>query len=136
MSSVLTLMAVAIACGGDETKMESVQARDLVPRAAKPPPVMEAGSEAEQIFSTRCKTCHGEVGAGDGPASMGLSPTPRNFQDVAWQQEVSDEHIANIILFGGAAVGRSPTMPRNPDLSAKPEAVEALVGYVRALGPG
>lgn len=92
-----------------------------------------AVEEAEEIFALRCTTCHGENGAGDGPASKGLSPPPRNFQDPAWQDEVSDEHIANIIQYGGAAVGRSPTMPGNPDLTGKPDVVAALVAHVRGL---
>lgn len=35
--------------------------------------------------------------------------------------------------FGGAAVGRSPSMPGNPDLMSKPEVVAALVAHVRSL---
>jgi hypothetical protein len=46
---------------------------------------------------------------------------------------VSDEHIEKIVMYGGAAVGRSPTMPGNPDLMAKPEVVRALVAHVRGL---
>jgi hypothetical protein len=36
-------------------------------------------------------------------------------------------------MYGGAAVGRSPTMPGNPDLMSKPEVVRALVAHVRGL---
>lgn len=89
--------------------------------------------EAKKIFENRCTPCHGPAGAGDGPASAGLTPRPRNFQDKAWQTAVSDEHIERIISYGGAAVGRSPAMPPNPDLSDKPE-VRALREYIRGLG--
>ncbi|MCB9476716.1 MAG: c-type cytochrome [Deltaproteobacteria bacterium] len=64
--------------------------------------------EAANIFDTRCMPCHGAKGAGDGPASKGLTPPPRNFQDSEWQKSVTDEHIEKIIKYGGAAVGKSP----------------------------
>lgn len=31
------------------------------------------------IFQTTCTSCHGQDGKGDGPASAGLNPSPRNF---------------------------------------------------------
>jgi mono/diheme cytochrome c family protein len=96
-------------------------------------PSASAGAEAEKIFSERCVTCHGASGGGDGPASAGLVPKPRNFQDAAWQKSVSDEYLAQIIQYGGAAVGRSAAMPPNPDLMSKPEVVAALAAHVRSL---
>jgi len=92
-----------------------------------------AMSEAQQIFSTRCFTCHGAMGEGDGPGSAALMPKPRNFTDTTWQASVTDDHIAKIIQYGGAAVGKSPTMPGNPDLMGKPEVVQALVAHIRSL---
>jgi hypothetical protein len=82
----------------------------------------------------RCMTCHGARGAGNGPGSAALNPKPRNFQDPEWQDSVDDEHIAKIVMYGGAAVGKSPVMPGNPDLTAKPELVDALVDVIRDLG--
>ena len=134
------------ACGGEDT-----------PEAEAPPPAARAPAEPEpaqpeaaasgapaeatrqaavEIFQTRCTTCHGAGGTGDGPGSAALDPKPRNFQDAEWQASVTDEHIHNIILYGGAAVGRSPAMPSNPDLVAKPEVVDALVAHLRSLGRG
>lgn len=85
------------------------------------------------MFEQRCSTCHGVSGAGDGPASAGLTPRPRNFTDPEWQKSVTDEHIEQIIQYGGAAVGRSPMMPSNPDLTSKPDVVAALRQHVREL---
>lgn len=93
-----------------------------------------ARKEAEELFATRCSTCHGATGQGDGPASAGLTPKPRNYHDKAWQASVTDEHIEKIIKFGGPAVGKSPLMPPNPDLESKPEVVTALRQHVRSLG--
>ncbi len=36
-------------------------------------------AEGEKLFKTNCASCHGENGAGGGPASAGLNPAPRNF---------------------------------------------------------
>jgi hypothetical protein len=74
------------------------------------------------------------TGMGDGPGSAALTPKPRNFHDKDWQASVNDDHIHKIILYGGAAVGRSPMMPGNPDLIAKPEVVKGLVAHIRDLG--
>ncbi len=94
----------------------------------------EARAEAQQIFASRCTPCHGQTGGGDGPASAGLTPPPRNFHDHAWQASVTDAHIERIIQYGGAAVGKSPAMPANPDLNDKPLVVAALREHVRSLG--
>ncbi len=89
---------------------------------------------ANEVFSTRCVTCHGVTGAGDGPASKGLSPHPRNFHDAAWQKSVSNEYITKIICYGGPAVGKSAAMPANPDLTDKGGVVAVLTGKIRSFG--
>jgi mono/diheme cytochrome c family protein len=131
----------ALACGEREAPPAPSPAPASPPAAAAPAPApapaamptAAAADEAKQIFATRCFTCHGMEGAGDGPGSAGLNPKPRNFQDPEWQASVTDEHIQNIVLYGGAAVGKSPTMPSNPDLTSKPDVVNALVAHVRGL---
>lgn len=139
------LLLAALACGGEgeappapsPPAATAPSAAEPAAPAAAPAAIPEsARAEAEQIFETRCVTCHGPQGAGDGPASAGLTPPPRNFQDPAWQASVSDEHIEQIVQYGGAAVGRSAAMPANPDLMSKPEVVAALRAYVRGLAKG
>jgi mono/diheme cytochrome c family protein len=90
-------------------------------------------TQAETIFKTRCSTCHGMDGHGNGPASLTLNPKPRNYTDVTWQRSVTDEHIKETIVKGGAAVGKSPLMAPNPDLADKPAVVEALLHKVRSF---
>lgn len=107
-----------IACGGGEKV-------STLPEAAR--------AEAKQIFSTRCAACHGAEGRGDGAASASLSPKPANFNDGTWQSGVTDGHIDKIIQFGGAAVGKSPSMPGNPDLTSKPDVVAGLREHIRSL---
>ena len=94
-------------------------------------PSATADKEAREIFASRCTPCHGPKGAGDGPVSQGLTPKPRAFTDPTWQKAVTDDHIEQVIQYGGAAVGRSPAMPANPDLMSKPEVVKALRMLIR-----
>jgi mono/diheme cytochrome c family protein len=94
----------------------------------------DAKQQAQEIFAGRCTPCHGAQGKGDGAASKGLTPPPRNFSDPAWQKSVTDDHIEKIIKYGGVAVGKSPAMPANPDLNAKPQVVIELRQIVRGFG--
>lgn len=89
---------------------------------------------AREVFNARCSACHGTSGHGDGPGAAALNPKPRNYTDKAWQASVTDEQIKKTILYGGAAVGKSPIMPASPDLDAKPELVDGLVKIVRGFG--
>src|SRR5512139_2354772 len=93
----------------------------------------EAAAEAKSIFESRCTVCHGLTGKGDGSASAGLTPPPRNLTAPEWQASVTDAYIEQIIKYGGAAVGKSAAMPPNPDLMAKEEVIKALRAYVRGL---
>jgi len=129
--------ALALACGGggeEKSAPASQPAAATRPGPPAPAPAEAAHAAAEEIFSTRCATCHGVSGAGNGPGSAALDPPPRDFRDPTWQASVNDDHLTKIILYGGAAVGRSPAMPSNPDLTSKPDVVAALIAHVRSLG--
>ena len=130
-----------MACGpagetSPPTPPPATPAAPAPPPPATSPPASDAPAaqrEAGLIFSMRCATCHGALGAGDGPGSAGLEPKPRDFRDPAWQASVSDAHLQQIIVGGGPAVGKSALMPPNPDLVGKPEVVAALVVQIRSL---
>lgn len=129
----LLALPLSFACSrGPEAPDSSAPAASPAASAA---PAASAGdrAEAKELFATRCTPCHGPIGAGDGPASAGLTPKPRNLSDHAWQATVTDGHIETIIQYGGAAVAKSPAMPPNPDLVAKPAVVSALREHVRGL---
>jgi mono/diheme cytochrome c family protein len=141
VSAALLAIAACEPSGSPDKDTGTAPAAATPPAApAAPAPAAPAAAsasardEALQIFQTRCVTCHGPQGEGNGPGSAGLTPPPRNFRDPAWQTSVTDEHIEQIIQYGGAAVGRSPAMPANPDLTSKPEVVAALRAHVRSLG--
>ena len=140
MAAVLGFASGGVGCGQEKeapapTEIAKPSSAPTTAPAAAPTKSSDAArAEAQQIFATRCTPCHGATGGGDGPASSGLTPPPRNFHDKAWQSAVTDDHIEQIIQYGGAAVGKSPAMPSNPDLTSKPEVVAALREYVRSLG--
>jgi mono/diheme cytochrome c family protein len=134
--AVATGVAVVMGLGCGSEEPQAPAKSPAMPEASPQPggpDVASAESEAREIFESRCVTCHGARGGGDGPASKGLTPPPRNFQDPAWQASVDDAHIEKIIKYGGAAVGRSAAMPANPDLTAKPQVVAALRALIRGL---
>jgi len=91
-------------------------------------------AQAQVMFTSRCATCHGPEGRGNGPAALTLTPKPRNYHDKEWQAKVTDEDIKKTITYGGAAVGKSPIMPASPDLDSKPEVVAGLVVMIRNFG--
>ncbi len=121
----------ALGCGKSDNPRAQ---KKTEPAAGAAAPAGEAVAAADQIFAQRCTPCHGPTGAGDGPASQSLNPHPRNFHDKSWQTSVNDEHIMKIVQYGGAAVGKSPGMPANPDLQDKPQVVQALAKKVRGFG--
>lgn len=125
----VALLVLMAACGGGAGDKES---EEHEAKAVKISP--EVRQEAQQTFLNRCGVCHGKEGRGDGPGAAGLTPTPRNYHDQAWQASVTDEQIEKTIVYGGAAVGKSPAMVANPDLGSKPELVAALREIVRGFG--
>jgi len=120
--AVLPVLFFTIACGGQGAESGSP------PSAAE-----EALRQGRQTFMSRCSACHGADGVGNGPGAASLSPKPRNLRDPAWQDHTSDEDIRKIIVSGGAAVGRSPSMPGAPDLADDAAAIDGLVKFIRSL---
>lgn len=120
----------------EQTPSSETQAQQATPEAVAENDPAQAASTAKTTFSAKCVVCHGSVGLGDGPGAAALTPKPRAFSDAAWQDSVADEQISKTIIEGGAAVGKSPNMPPNPELADKPEVVKALVSIVRAFKKG
>ena len=83
--------------------------------------------EGEGLFTQRCASCHGVVGASDGTLARSLTKLPPEIGTVAWQVERSDEQIA-IVVHDGIA---GSAMPPSRDLSA--EQVASVVAYIRSL---
>ena len=117
--TVIALLALLAACSKKESAGVTASQAVVTP-------------QAQEMFTMRCVPCHGATGHGDGPGAAALNPKPRNYTDTTWQKSITDDQIRKTILYGGAAVGKSPLMPANPDLDGKPE-LDGLVAIVRGF---
>ncbi len=80
------------------------------------------------LFAAQCTSCHGDGGAGNGPAAAGLNPKPRNFTvGEGWKNGRKGSQI-----FGTLTKGLN-TMPAFGSLPSEDR--WALAHYVRTLGP-
>lgn len=124
----LLLVALSAACGGDPS--DGTAPPQAAPEAV---PVATGDNEAKQLFESLCFTCHGLTGQGDGPGAVAFNPKPRAFSDLAWQDSVTDDHIKKVIVYGGAAVGKSPMMIGQPQLKGNESVLDGLVKIVRGF---
>jgi mono/diheme cytochrome c family protein len=130
----LALAVVIAACGKDDPAPPSPKpAPDPAPMFGSDPGPQSPAAEAQRIWETGCVTCHGATGRGDGAMAARLDPRPRDHSDPAWQDAVSDAQIADVIVRGGAAIGRSATMPARTDLADQPEVLAELVKRIRGF---
>lgn len=83
-------------------------------------------SEGETLYKSNCASCHGETGAGGGPASAGLNPAPRNFTSAdGWKNGPKLSQIYTTLqegIPGGAMVSYDYLLP---------EQKFALAHYIR-----
>lgn len=115
----------------------SAVAQDLPVQEAKvipPVDVMKMKNPAPQLiakgkdlFASNCSSCHGTDGKGDGPASIGLNPPPRNYTSNAnWVNGRTTSDIFKTLQEGisGSAMASYSYM--------NPEDLFALAAYIRA----
>ena len=69
---------------------EVSQAPVITPDAARGAP----------LYAQHCSVCHGNAGAGDGPAGIGLTPPPANLRDAARLDRLSLYDIYNTLGLG------------------------------------
>ncbi|MGY2197196.1 FTR1 family protein [Pseudomonas gingeri] len=82
------------------------QARQLGARLAvtyevsQAPAITPDPSRGAPLYAQQCSVCHGDTGAGDGPAGVGLTPPPANLRDAARLDRLSLYGIYNTLTLG------------------------------------
>jgi mono/diheme cytochrome c family protein len=79
-----------------------------------------------------CSQCHGITGNGKGINAPYLSEQPRNHRDAEAMRKLSDDHLFQVIKFGGPAVERSTLMPAWGG-TLEDDQIRGLVKYLRTL---
>lgn len=62
-------------------------------------------AEGKTLFLANCAACHGERGAGDGPAATGMSPPPADLRSSVRRPMAGDGYLMWAISDGGTAIG-------------------------------
>ena len=95
----------AIAARQDGTDVTR-QARQLGAKLAvtyevsQAPIITPDPSRGAPLYAQHCSVCHGDTGAGDGPAGVGLTPPPANLRDNARLDHLSLYAIYNTVGLG------------------------------------
>ncbi|RMT77764.1 FTR1 family protein [Pseudomonas viridiflava] len=55
----------------------------LAYEVSQAPAITPDPARGAPLYAQHCSVCHGDTGAGDGPAGIGLEPAPGNLRDVA-----------------------------------------------------
>jgi caa(3)-type oxidase subunit IV len=85
-------------------------------------------AHGKEQFQNQCVVCHGAEGKGNGAASGGLNPKPRNFTAAeGWKNGRKPSQIFGTLTHGLNAMPSFGTLP--------PDDRWSLVHYVRSLGP-
>jgi mono/diheme cytochrome c family protein len=80
--------------------------------------------EARTLFAQNCASCHGDDGAGDGPAAAALNREPTNFHG----QQPSIDYARSVLSEGVAGSAMPPWEHQLTDSQR-----QQLVDYVRSL---
>ena len=65
-----------------------------------------AANPGQDMYNQNCASCHGETGAGDGPAGVNLKPKPRDLKSSAgWKNAATAEGITKTLQEGIAGTG-------------------------------
>ncbi|WP_044420185.1 cytochrome c/FTR1 family iron permease [Pseudomonas syringae group genomosp. 3] len=68
--------------------------------ARQAPAITPDPARGAPLYAQHCSVCHGDTGAGDGPAGIGLEPPPSNLRDTARLDRLSLYDLYNALGLG------------------------------------
>lgn len=95
-------------------------------------PSQEIADKGRDLYNTNCASCHGETGAGNGPAGAALNPPPRNFADLTAQQWKNGQTVSNMYVTLQEGI---PNTGMASFSNISPEDRFAIIQYVRTFNP-
>jgi mono/diheme cytochrome c family protein len=87
----------------------------------------ESAARGEKMFVQRCSGCHGRKADGKGPNSLDILPRPRNLQNTAFVEAMTDRRFFESILYGV----QGTAMPAWIDYGLTNQDVGDLVNFIR-----
>ncbi|KWS14522.1 cystathionine gamma-synthase [Pseudomonas syringae pv. syringae] len=105
LEQAVTQLKSAVA-GRQDPSQVTRQARQLSARLAlayevsQAPAITPDPARGAPLYAQHCSVCHGDSGAGDGPAGIGLEPPPSNLRDTARLDRLSLYDLYNATGLG------------------------------------
>ncbi|MEQ4310070.1 cytochrome c/FTR1 family iron permease [Pseudomonas syringae] len=105
LEQAVTQLKSAVA-GRQDAAQVTRQARQLSARLAlayevsQAPAITPDPARGAPLYAQHCSVCHGDSGAGDGPAGIGLEPPPSNLRDTARLDRLSLYDLYNATGLG------------------------------------
>ncbi|HEY8974994.1 MAG TPA: cytochrome c [Burkholderiaceae bacterium] len=113
-----------------KTRAVAALAALLVAGVARAAGTDEAIARGGKLFGDRCALCHGSNADGKGQLAKMLDPKPANLRASLLDRGARE----SIIRHGGAAVGRSPAMPRW-EVEFDEQQLDDVIAYVDSIVP-
>ncbi|MCF5349942.1 c-type cytochrome, partial [Pseudomonas syringae] len=105
LEQAVTQLKSAVA-GRQDPSQVTRQARQLSAKLAlayevsQAPAITPDPARGAPLYAQHCSVCHGDSGAGDGPAGIGLEPPPSNLRDTARLDRLSLYDLYNATGLG------------------------------------
>jgi mono/diheme cytochrome c family protein len=100
--------------------------------AARVIPLNYQQAQGKRVFYQNCVWCHADSTPAGPSNRSNLNPNPPLANDGATLNTLNDDFIRNVITLGGAAAGKSASMPPWGK-TLRPDDIEAVIAFYRAI---